>query len=286
VAKKSSPTTKTSDSITKFSGSGKKPTVPVKRNSQLSAGLIFGYAIAAIVVVAGVVGLLVYKLNSGGPEVAQVQSPANEDSRWSRDEDAQPRPADDASDSPANQAPSLINQNDTSTNLTETPQPTQNTDLAERPPVADAVNGEAMSTETGELPPVKTTTASQPPLPTSPPQADGAGEPESSTTQKLQPDQLDRFEAMLGEPVRFEGVPVSANDSKSGKTLYLRFSQDWNDTIMVFMLTGDVGDDLTLAELGKFVGKTVRIDGIVERQFGTNRLGVRIKAKDQIGIVE
>jgi hypothetical protein len=111
-------------------------------------------------------------------------------------------------------------------------------------------------------------------------------ETDASNSGPLKPDQMERFEAMLGEPVRFEGVPFSSNASGSGKTLYLRFSQDWDDTIMVFMLVRDVGEDWTVAELEKFVGKTVRIDGVVERQFGTNRLGVRLKAKDQIEVVE
>lgn len=90
----------------------------------------------------------------------------------------------------------------------------------------------------------------------------------------------------MNEMVEFQGVPVSAGDSSTGKTRYLRFSRDWNKSIMVFMLTRDVGDELTVAELQKYVGKTVRINGVVERQFGTNRLGVKIQAKDQLEIVE
>ena len=103
---------------------------------------------------------------------------------------------------------------------------------------------------------------------------------------ELLPQQLQRFEAQLGEVVEFEGVPVSARASSSGKTRYLHFTQDWGDSIMVFMWARDVGDDLTVADLQKFVGQTIRVNGVVERQFGTNRLGVKIQAKDQIEVVK
>ena len=56
---------------------------------------------------------------------------------------------------------------------------------------------------------------------------------------------------------------------------------------MVFMHAREVGLDWTVDELTKqFDGKTMRITGLVERQFGTNRMGVRVKSKDQIQIVE
>ncbi len=102
----------------------------------------------------------------------------------------------------------------------------------------------------------------------------------------LQPAQLERFESKLGEVVEFLGVPVSAGESSSGKTRYLRFSQDWDKSVMAFMLTREVGEDLSVQDLQKMVGKTVRVSGVVERQFGTNRIGVKIKAKDQLEVVE
>ena len=55
---------------------------------------------------------------------------------------------------------------------------------------------------------------------------------------------------------------------------------------MIFMRTRDIGESLTLEELKTMSGKTVFVTGVIEREFGTKRLGIRVRAKDQIEIIE
>ncbi len=282
-----------------------RKTIPPKRNPKSSTGLIIGYALVTFVVALGAIGFLFYRLAVHQPQVAEVKAPVSDGWGPGREEGGDDQEPAAGIDDPSEQEiiePSVeskladgmeepIQQNDQADAEAEAPQPADDINVG----VSNAL---ATPTET-TAPPVSETPLKEPPGSEPAPAAEPAMEPkgdapanlpenetEDPTSGPLKPEQMDRFEAMLGEPVRFEGVPFSTNASGSGKTLYLRFSQDWDDTIMVFMLVRDVGEDLTLEELEKFVGKTVRIDGVVERQFGTNRLGVRLKAKDQIEVIE
>lgn len=92
------------------------------------------------------------------------------------------------------------------------------------------------------------------------------------------------WEKMMGLQATLEGVVQTENKSSSGKTYYLYFSSNRDDA-MVYMLTREVDDALTLDFLAGLRGKRVRVTGTVERQFGTNRLGVKIKSSSQIKVV-
>ena len=91
---------------------------------------------------------------------------------------------------------------------------------------------------------------------------------------------------MLGLKATLDGVVLKEGESGSGKTRYLWFSTDRDNVAMVFMLTRDIGNELSLEFLRSLTGKRIRVTGTVEEQFGTKRTGVRIRRQSQIEIVK
>lgn len=250
-------------------GAKKKPSAKSKqKETKSSVGLIVGYAVATVVVAGAALFFLFQNVSQRTDDANSVAADTGNES-WQEESTVEANAFDASNQSSA--AESAV----ADKVPVKTPATKNESDIAigQQPAIVPAPSSPQVSTNPPPTPSRATTPNMQP-------------APASQATGQLLPHQLDRFESKLDEMVEFQGVPVSAGDSSTGKTRYLRFSRDWDKSIMVFMLTRDVGDELTVADLQKYVGKTVRINGLVERQFGTKRLGVKIQAKDQLEIVE
>ena len=97
---------------------------------------------------------------------------------------------------------------------------------------------------------------------------------------------LERLETLVGTVVDVEAIVVMASESKSGKTRYLRFTQDWKESAHVMIRVSDLQEDVSFEFLKSLAGKKVKVSGVVEKEFGNNKTGIRVKAKDQITVVE
>ena len=248
-----------------------------KAEPKSATGLLIGYGVA-IVLVAGGALFFLFQQHSSGNQNSDVA--AGNKTKVVASNAVNDQPTKTIADTPS--APSSENNELASTESAD-PATTETSDAAEgnQDSAEKATNPAPVDMKPTQPDPPKPTTTPTP-VPTTP-----TPEPGSNGTGPLLPDQLARFESKLGEVVEFDGVVVSANASKSEKTRYLRFSQDWDKTILVFMMAKDVGDELTVDELNKkFANKKVHITGVVEKQFGSERIGVKIKAKDQIELIE
>jgi hypothetical protein len=256
------------------------------KQAKSPVGLLVGYT-AAIVVIASTAAYFLYQqiTQDSTDGVAAVVTDTGEDEAWEEPVDRQSetdfrRPGETAdTESETNQLPP--SHPDQTTEVSDSAEVTESAIDANSTPAGQT----KQITDDASPPGVAKTSevvgdSAMPALPEPEP------EPDSEDDNRLKPGDLERFEEFLGEVVEFEGVVVSANESRSGKTRYLRFSRDWDETIMVFMLTRHVGESLTLDDLKAFAGKRILVSGEVAREFGSNRLGVRVKAKDQIQLVE
>jgi hypothetical protein len=103
----------------------------------------------------------------------------------------------------------------------------------------------------------------------------------------MQPDQLDAFQSMAGEVVHVEGVVVSIGRSKSGKTRYFRFSEDWDATIRVAMLEHEFTKEWMDANLEDYVGKRIHVSGVIRAQPSIHqKVELSIHDVSEIEIVE
>jgi cytoskeletal protein RodZ len=242
---------------------------PAKSRTQpkSSTRLLIGYAAAIVVIALGAVAVLYqHYVTTDSPSVAQQTN--SENSTVSSKGVSTPL------DSAAGHSKDNSNQLDSTNNEN----PTDESSASENPAQAakPAVNSESANNAAVE--PDNRPTMTNPETTVTP-------ATETVDDSVLRPAELERGESMMGEFVEFEGLVVMASQSRSGKTRYLRFSQDWNQSIMIFMLTREVGETLTLADLKQMAGKKVRASGVVEREFGSNRIGVKIKSKDQLEVV-
>jgi RecJ-like exonuclease len=96
------------------------------------------------------------------------------------------------------------------------------------------------------------------------------------------PNDLAGLKEMTGKTVTIEGKITDQGESKSGTVRYLNFSKNYKDTIaLVFILSQGAGN-YTKEKLGEFVGKKVRVTGVV----GTHNdaLQIKIDKLDQIHV--
>jgi hypothetical protein len=246
-----------------------------KTRPKNSTGLIIGYAAAVLVIAFGAVAVLYQQFVRSdshsvalGTRTESLDVPVIRDSMEISDT---PQPPD------VNVDKAIGDELDLADDTPPTNDPTDSAGAMEANPLAIDTGSNKTQSLTLPNPPVtaarRTATAPHP-------------LPKTAHDPVLRPAELERGESLLGEFVEFEGWVVMANESRSGKTRYLRFSQDWDDSIMIFMLTRQIGETLPLAELKEMTGRKVRASGVVEREFGTRRIGVKIKSRDQLEVVE
>lgn len=109
-------------------------------------------------------------------------------------------------------------------------------------------------------------------------------------TSDYSPEQFDELrEIMESKTVAtVKGTVVQFRESNSGKTLYLHFSNDWDDTVMVFMNRDRDTQEFPFSKeaLQAMVGKTIRVSTDIDEEFGSKRLGLKVVADHQIEVVE
>ena len=89
------------------------------------------------------------------------------------------------------------------------------------------------------------------------------------------------FRARKDEVIQVSGTVEQVRASNSGKTNYLHFTQDWNQSLMIFAFASDI----PLEQLQPFQSKTIRVRGAIAEEFGSKRVGIKIKSIEQIEIL-
>ena len=98
-----------------------------------------------------------------------------------------------------------------------------------------------------------------------------------------------RLSDSKGGKVNFEAVVVSVGTSKGNNVIYLHFSKNKKRGLTAFMARKTFGEDCTLESVEElFKGKKVKVSGVVDELPGPRMtlLGVRVKAKEQIKLVD
>jgi hypothetical protein len=107
-------------------------------------------------------------------------------------------------------------------------------------------------------------------------------EPSTESGMPLAPTDLTALRAALGKSVTIEGTPARAAETKSKNVRFLDFSSQIGTAITVVVLAGK-GEPVSLEDLQKYVGKKVRVTGLVSEFSG--RLQVPIEKKSQIQVL-
>ena len=110
------------------------------------------------------------------------------------------------------------------------------------------------------------------PTPTPPP---AAGE-----VAVIAPNDLAKLKELVGKPAVVEGTVAAQGENKTATIRYLNFSKNYKETISLVFVVGKGGDEFSAEKLAAFVGKKVRVSGMV----GTynEALQIKIDKLDQI----
>lgn len=127
---------------------------------------------------------------------------------------------------------------------------------------------------TSALPPSSTVPGKAP----MPPPADPAPQPEDGA---FAPTALDALRAKLGTEVIVEGKVVAQGEAKSGKPLYLNFTERFRDSVSLVFFPGDV-PQADKTKLATYVGQTIRVKGELGDYKGA--LQIKITSMDQITV--
>ena len=98
-----------------------------------------------------------------------------------------------------------------------------------------------------------------------------------------------RLSDSKGGKVNFEAVVVSVGTSKGNNVIYLHLSKNEKRGLTAFIARKTFGEDCTLESVEElFKGKKVKVSGVVDELPGPRMtlLGVRVKAKEQIKLVD
>jgi RecJ-like exonuclease len=87
------------------------------------------------------------------------------------------------------------------------------------------------------------------------------------------PNDLAGLKEMTGKTVTIEGKITDQGESKSGTVRYLNFSKNYKDTLALIFILSQGDGNFTKEKLGEFVGKKVRVTGVV----GTHNDALQIK---------
>lgn len=131
-------------------------------------------------------------------------------------------------------------------------------------------------------PPAKATSTPAPvqatPVPVTPPPAPESPSAPAAVT-PLEPDNLTDLRAALGKAVVVEGTPTRVGESKSKTVRFLDFSPQVGRAVTLVFRSGH-GDEVTVEGLQDYVGKKLRVSGVVSDYMG--RLQIQIEKKSQI----
>lgn len=96
------------------------------------------------------------------------------------------------------------------------------------------------------------------------------------------PGDLEALKEQKGKSVIVEGTIVAQGESKSGGVRYLNFSKNFKQTISLVFILSTGGDAFAKEKLAEYVGKKVRVTGVVETY--NDALQIKIQKLDQIQV--
>jgi hypothetical protein len=88
------------------------------------------------------------------------------------------------------------------------------------------------------------------------------------------PTDLDGLRRKLNRRVAVEGTIVSSGQSKTGTVRYLNFTKNYRESVSLVFLAGRDRDAFPVGKLQQFVGKKVRIGGLVSERGGALQMRV------------
>jgi hypothetical protein len=88
------------------------------------------------------------------------------------------------------------------------------------------------------------------------------------------PTDLDGLRRKLNRRVAVEGTIVSSGQSKTGTVRYLNFTKNYRESLSLVFLAGRDRDAFPVGKLQQFVGKKVRIGGLVSERGGALQMRV------------
>jgi hypothetical protein len=88
------------------------------------------------------------------------------------------------------------------------------------------------------------------------------------------PTDLDGLRRKLNRRVAVEGTIVSSGQSKTGTVRYLNFTKNYRESVSLVFLAGRDRDAFPAGKLQQFVGKKVRIGGLVSERGGALQMRV------------
>lgn len=97
-----------------------------------------------------------------------------------------------------------------------------------------------------------------------------------------QPQEWAEVKEQMSEEISVLGKVSKVRMSQSGKSVYIEFEGDAAKTVCGRYLTNLGKEGMSVSELGAIEGKTVRITGVVQEEFGTNRIVVNLITRDQV----
>lgn len=97
-----------------------------------------------------------------------------------------------------------------------------------------------------------------------------------------QPSEVAEVKEQMREEISVMGKVAKVRMSQSGKSVYIEFEGDAANTVCGRYLTNQGKEGMSVSELGAIEGKTVRITGVVQEEFGTNRVVVNLVTRDQV----
>ena len=97
------------------------------------------------------------------------------------------------------------------------------------------------------------------------------------------PKDLTALRALKGQTVKIEGTILKQGASKTGTVRYLNFTEHFQESISLVFMVSKGGGDFTKEKLTNYVGKKVRVTGVVGEY--NNNLQIEIRALDQLKLV-
>lgn len=93
----------------------------------------------------------------------------------------------------------------------------------------------------------------------------------------VSPFQISILDRMIGEPVAFEGKIVRAGQSRSGKTRYLNFAMNREESAAIAFQCDEqgIGNQFPFARLKEFEGKRVHAEGTLTKSHGQPMIFIR-----------
>lgn len=97
------------------------------------------------------------------------------------------------------------------------------------------------------------------------------------------PTDLAKLKPKVNRRVVIEGVIVATGSSRSGATSYLNFTKNYRDSVGLVFLGATVAKDFPKERLAEFVGKKIRVGGLLEERDGA--LQMRVFYPEQIKVL-